>query len=206
MKRRGSSQRWRERQQRDPYVKGRDREGLRSRAAFKLQELDGRDRLLKSGMRVVDLGASPGGWTQHAVSAVGERGTVVAVDVLNMEAIPGSIFIRGDCREPAVMKAVEQALGGQGAQLVMSDMAPNITGIAVTDEAAAEVLWATTLDFVRALLQPEGALLMKLFEYPATEDLLAEIRENFAHVARRKPPASRARSREFYVVARGYGV
>lgn len=205
MPRRGSSSRWLQRQKSDVYVRAREREGFRSRAAYKLQELDRRDRLLSSGLRVIDLGASPGGWTQVAVRAVGAAGTVVAVDVLPMEAVANSVFIEGDCRDEGVKTAVREALGGP-ADLVMSDMAPNISGVAASDEAAAAELAELVLEYARDGLRPGGALVAKLFDFPDTQAVFEDIRSNFATVARRKPPASRARSREFYVVAKGYGI
>lgn len=207
MPRKGSSSsRWRQRQQADGYVKARDREGFRSRAAFKLQELDRRDRLLARGLNVLDLGASPGGWTQVAARAVGPAGTVVAVDVLTMEPVVNSVFIEGDCRDGAVKAAVREAFKGEGADLVMSDMAPNITGVAAADEAAAAELARMLLEYVREDLRPGGSLVAKLFQYPDTDAVFGEIRAVFTNTWRRKPPASRASSREFYVVAKGYGI
>ncbi|MCP5201638.1 MAG: RlmE family RNA methyltransferase [Gammaproteobacteria bacterium] len=199
-----SSSRWLQRQAGDAYVKQRQQEGYRSRAAYKLRELTQRDKLLRPGLRVLDLGAAPGGWTQVAAEKVGARGTVVALDVLKMDAVPGATVIQGDCREEAVRLRVREALGGEQVDLVMSDMAPNITGIAIRDEAAAEELAAMCLEFAREFLRPGGALLIKLFEYAGTEHFVRELRRAFDEVSRRKPDASRARSREFYVVARGF--
>jgi 23S rRNA (uridine2552-2'-O)-methyltransferase len=204
--RRGSSGRWLERQRSDRYVRERGAAGLRSRAAYKLQQLDQRDQLIRPGANVLDLGAAPGGWTQVAVAAAGPRGTVVALDLLPMEPVPGALCITGDCREPALMQTVETALAGRRLDLVMSDMAPNITGIAPIDEAAALELARMSLEFARRLLRPGGALLIKLFQFSDTQSLLREIGTDFAEVLRRKPAASRAESREFYVVARRYGI
>ena len=206
MPRRGPSQRWLQRQNADGYVKKRDEEGYPSRAAYKLQEINRRDRLIKPGMSLIDLGASPGGWTKVAANIVGHNGTVVAVDVLTMEPIAGSIFIEGDCRRASVRGAVRVALGSGRVDLVMSDMAPNITGVAPTDEAAACELGKTTLNYVREFLHPGGSLLVKLFQFPETEQIVDEISSLFRNVRRRKPAASRARSREFYVVAKRFGI
>ena len=206
MPRRGPSQRWLQRQNADSYVKKRDEQGYPSRAAYKLQEINRRDRLIKSGMSLIDLGASPGGWTKVAANIVGHSGTVVAVDVLTMEPIAGSVFIEGDCRLASVRRAVRAALGSGRVDLVMSDMAPNITGVAPTDEAAASELGHTTLNYVREFLQPGGSLLIKLFQFPETEQIVDEISALFGNVRRRKPPASRAQSREFYVVAKQFGI
>jgi 23S rRNA (uridine2552-2'-O)-methyltransferase len=199
-----SSSRWLQRQAGDAYVKQRHQEGYRSRAAYKLHELDRRDRLLRPGARVLDLGAAPGGWTQVAVERIGPRGTVVALDVLKMDAVPGATVIQGDCREEAVRALVRETLGNERVDLVLSDMAPNITGIAIRDEAAAEELAAMCMEFAREFLRPGGSLLIKLFGYAGTEHFVGELRGAFDEVSRRKPDASRARSREFYVVARGF--
>lgn len=201
-----SSSRWLQRQAGDPYVKQSHQQGYRSRAAFKLKDIDKRDRLLKKGGRVLDLGASPGGWTQVACEAVGPRGTVVALDVLKMPPIVGAIFIEGDCRDPNIHTALDTALGGQPVDLVMSDMAPNISGIALKDGAALEDLLEMCLELADRHLRPGGALVVKLFEFAGTDDLVRAIKRKFATVARRKPAASRSESREFYVVAKGFGI
>ncbi len=206
MARRGSSSRWLQRQKTDQFVKQRDQHGFRSRAAYKLDEINRRDHLIRPGCRVIDLGASPGGWTQVALAAAGPRGTVVAVDVLSMEPLAGASFILGDCREPGVLEQVAVTLGSGGADLVMSDMAPNISGVALVDEAQMEELAHTTLDFARHFLKPGGALLMKLFQFAQTQSLLKEIGAEFGEVVRRKPASSRSESREFYVVGRRYGI
>lgn len=206
MARRGSSSRWLQRQKSDRFVKQRDQQGFRSRAAYKLDEINRRDQLIRPGSRVIDLGASPGGWTQVALAAAGTRGTVVAVDVLSMEPLPGSTFILGDCRDPEVLVQVAAALGSGGVDLVMSDMAPNISGVALVDEAQMEELAQMTLAFARRFLKPGGALLMKLFQFAQTQSLLKEIGAEFGEVVRRKPASSRAESREFYVVARRFGI
>lgn len=187
----------------DPYVRRAQAEGMRSRAAYKLQQLAERDRLLKPGMTVVDLGATPGGWSQVAVKAVGESGRVVAVDLLEMAPVHGVTFIHGDFGDDAVLAEVEQALGGQGADLVLSDMAPNISGVAGTDQARSIGLAELALDFAVKHLKPRGNFLVKVFQGSGFEALVAEIRRHFVQVVIRKPEASRSRSNEVYVLAKG---
>ncbi|MEQ8232991.1 MAG: RlmE family RNA methyltransferase [Gammaproteobacteria bacterium] len=203
-RRSSSSSRWLQRQARDSFVKQSRQDGYRSRAAYKLIEINRRDRLMQAGSRVVDLGAAPGGWTQVAASIVGPRGTVLALDVLKMEPVAGATVIEGDFRTAAVRAAAAAALGGTTVDLVMSDMAPNISGIRDRDEAAAEKLILMALDFAREHLGRGGAMLVKLFEYPGTDELVRELARTFERVSRRKPEASRAGSREFYVVAKGF--
>ena len=205
MARRSSSSRWLQRQNTDPFVKQRDQHGYRSRAAYKLQEIARRDQLIRAGAAVLDLGAAPGGWTQVAVALAGARGKIVAMDILDMEPISGATFIHGDCREPAVQAQVIAAVGGK-LDLVMSDMAPNITGLKDVDEAGMVELAGITLDLADELLRPGGGLLIKLFQFADTELLVKRIKASFGHVSRRKPEASRAESREFYVVAKQYGI
>lgn len=205
MARRSSSSRWLQRQNTDPFVKQRDQHGYRSRAAYKLQEIARRDQLIRAGAAVLDLGAAPGGWTQVAVALAGARGKIVALDILAMEPISGATFIHGDCREPAVQAQVIAAVGGK-LDLVMSDMAPNITGLKDVDEAGMVELAGITLDLADELLRPGGGLLIKLFQFADTELLVKRIKASFGHVSRRKPEASRAESREFYVVAKQYGI
>ena len=205
MARRGSSSRWLQRQNTDPFVKQRDQHGYRSRAAYKLQELARKDQLIGAGAAVLDLGAAPGGWTQVAVELAGPRGKIVAMDILAMEPIPGATFIHGDCRDAAVQAQVVAAVGGK-LDLVMSDMAPNITGLKDVDEAGMVELTQITLDLADELLRPGGGLLIKLFQFADTELLVKRIKASFGHVSRRKPEASRAESREFYVVAKQYGI
>lgn len=205
-RRSSSSNRWLQRQASDAYVKQSRQQGYRSRAAYKLKDLNQRDKLIKRGSRVLDLGASPGGWTQVASEIAGAEGTVVAVDVLDMSAVAGATLIIGDCRDPAVHAAVATALDERPVDLVMSDMAPNISGIAIKDMAAFEELVHICLELSDRHLRPGGALLLKLFESAGTDALVREIRQRFNTVARRKPAASRAQSREFYVVAKGFGI
>ena len=187
----------------DPYVRRAQAEGMRSRAAYKLQQLAERDKLLKPGMIVVDLGATPGGWSQVAAAAVGPSGRVVAVDLLEMLGVAGVTFIHGDFGDDAVLAEVEQALGGQGADLVLSDMAPNISGVAGTDQARSIGLAELALDFAVKHLKPRGNFLVKVFQGSGFEALVAEIRRHFVQVVIRKPEASRSRSSEVYVLAKG---
>ena len=161
--------------------------------------------MIRGAAAVLDLGAAPGGWTQVAVELAGPRGKVVAMDILDMEPIPGATFIHGDCRDPAVQAEVIAAVGGK-VDLVMSDMAPNITGLKDVDEAGMVELAEITLDLADQLLRPGGGLLIKLFQFADTELVVKRIKSSFAQVSRRKPEASRAESREFYVVAKQYGI
>lgn len=206
MGRRGSSSRWLERQGRDHYVKQRQQDGYRSRAAYKLLEIDQRDRLLRRGMTIVDLGAAPGGWSQVAVKAVGREGRVIALDLLKIAPIAGAMVIEGDCRDAAVHTALKTALENRPVDLVMSDMAPNLSGIALNDEARSLELNEMCIDVVHQMLRPGGALVMKLFQYEDTQLILNSLKTCFGHVERRKPQSSRDSSREFYVVAKEYGI
>jgi len=186
----------------DPYVLRSKAEGWRSRAAFKLIEIDDKDRLLKPGMTVVDLGSTPGSWSQVAVKRIGERGRLIGVDLLPMEPIRGVEFILGDFREDEVLHRLQAALGGRPVDLVLSDMAPNLSGIAVSDQARAMHLAELTLDFCAQHLKPGGDMLVKVFqggEYPA---LRAAVGAMFESLVVRKPAASRDRSTETYLLAR----
>lgn len=203
MARNKTSKAWMHEHVNDPYVRRAQAEGMRSRAAYKLQQLAERDRLLKPGMTVVDLGATPGGWSQVAAAAVGPSGRVVAVDLLEMAPVPGVAFIHGDFGDDAVLAEVERALGGNGADLVLSDMAPNISGVAGTDQARSIGLAELALDFAVKHLKPQGNFLVKVFQGSGFEALVAEIRRRFVQVAIRKPEASRSRSSEVYVVGKG---
>jgi 23S rRNA (uridine2552-2'-O)-methyltransferase len=197
------SQRWLERQLNDPYVQEARARGFRSRAAFKLEELDARFRLLKPGGRVVDLGAAPGGWTQVAVAKVGERGRVVALDLLPMDPVPGATLLQGDFQDEAAERAVEAALGGQ-ADLVLSDMAPNTTGHGATDHLRIMALAELALDFALRVLAPGGAFVAKVFQGGSEKAFLETLKARFAGVRHAKPPASRKDSAELYVVATGF--
>lgn len=187
----------------DPYVRRAQAEGMRSRAAYKLQQLAERDRLLKPGITVVDLGAAPGGWSQVARRATGDAGRVIAVDLLEMPPVAGVSFIHGDFGDDAVLAEVERLLDGRGADLVLSDMAPNISGVAAVDQARSVGLAELALDFAVKHLKPQGNFLVKVFQGSGFEALVAEIRRRFVQVVIRKPEASRSRSNEVYVVAKG---
>ncbi|ROR32086.1 RlmE family RNA methyltransferase [Inmirania thermothiophila] len=200
---RASSRRWLARQRRDPYVRRAREEGRRSRAGYKLAELDRRDRLLRPGMVVVDLGAAPGGWSEYAAGRVAPGGRVVAVDRLPMAPIAGVDFVQGDFTEAAVAETVRARLGGP-ADLVLSDMAPSLSGVRDRDRALAEALALAAIDFAEGVLRPGGDLLVKVFEGPELAALRARLGAAFAAVATRKPPASRARSSELYLLARHY--
>jgi 23S rRNA (uridine2552-2'-O)-methyltransferase len=193
---------WIRRHVADPYVRRAQDAGYRSRAAFKLLEIDRRDRLLRPGMRVLDLGAAPGGWTQVAAERVRPGGHVVALDLLEVAPIPGVSVLRGDLADPAVREAARTALGGP-ADVVLCDLSPNLSGIASADQARAAALVETALDVARALLRPEGAFVCKIFHGEAYAGLLELLKLAFKTVQARKPPASRSESRETYVLARG---
>lgn len=186
----------------DLHVRRAKQEGYRSRAAYKLRELAERDRLIRPGMTVVDLGAAPGGWAQVAAELVGAKGRVLAVDILDMAALPGVTFIRGDLREEQTLQALEAALGGRRVDLVLSDMAPNITGIGMVDQARAAQLAELALEFALKWLKPGGNLLVKTFQGEAAERLRERLRRRFRQVVARKPEASRGRSSEIYLLAR----
>lgn len=204
MKRSKSSQRWLKEHFGDPFVRRAQKEGLRSRAAYKLEELIERDRLLRPGMVVVDLGAAPGGWSQVVAQKLGGRGRIVALDVLPMPSIPGVDFIEGDFRESEILARLEGELAGRPVDLVLSDMAPNMSGVAVVDQARAMELAELALDFARRHLAPDGDFLIKLFQGAGFDAYLKDLRRDFAKVTMRKPKASRARSREVYALASGF--
>jgi 23S rRNA (uridine2552-2'-O)-methyltransferase len=206
MARSKSSRRWLDRQAHDPFVQRAQAEGWRSRAAFKLLELDAKDRFLKPGARVVDLGAAPGGWSQVARKAVGDHGQVVALDVLALEPIPGVAFLQGDFREEEVLRAFEALVGQAPVEVVISDMAPNVTGMAAVDQPRAFHLAELALAFATEHLARGGTLVVKLFQGAGFDDFVVQCRQQFARVALRKPAASRPESREVYLVARGFGV
>jgi 23S rRNA (uridine2552-2'-O)-methyltransferase len=187
----------------DAYVKKARAEGARSRAAYKLEQLARRDRLLLPGMTVVDLGAAPGGWSQIAAARVGPRGRVLALDILGMASLPGVTFIQGDFRDDAVAEKLAEALQGAQADLVLSDLAPNVSGIASADQARMHGLAELALDFALKHLKPQGNLVVKLFHGAAFEPFLKQMRAHFSSVAVRKPDASRGRSSEVYLVGKG---
>ncbi len=198
-----SSGRWLEEHFSDPFVRRAKNAGLRSRAAFKLEEIDRGERLIFPGAVIVDLGAAPGGWSQYAARRLAGNGFVFALDLLPMDAIAGVKFLQGDFREQAVLDELLNRLGGRRVDLVMSDMAPNISGVDVVDQARALDLEALALDFSRRVLGARGALAMKVFQGAGFQELLAAARRDFQSVRMRKPKASRQRSSETYLVARG---
>jgi len=214
-----SSRRWLDRHFSDGYVKRAQQEGYRSRAAFKLLEVQDKDRLLHKGMTVVDLGAAPGGWSQVARRLVGAEGRVIALDRLAMDPIPGVTLVLGDFRDAAVMDRLHEALeSGQEApgemagaapglasvDLVLSDMAPNVSGIAAVDQPRAVHLAELALELARKVLKPKGAMIVKAFQGEGFDAYLKEVRRTFAQVVIRKPEASRRESREVYLVAKGF--
>lgn len=203
-KRSKSSSRWLAEHEKDPYVKRARKEGLRSRAAFKLEEIQRIERLIKPGMVIVDLGAAPGGWSQFVVRALQGRGEVFALDVLPMPGIAGVTFIQGDFREAEVAGQLDAALAGRKVDLVLSDMAPNMSGIDSVDQPRAMHLSELALEFARQNLKEGGDLLMKVFQGAGFQELVAAARRSFASVRMRKPDASRARSPEVYLLARGH--
>ena len=184
----------------DAFVKQAKKEGYRSRAAFKLLEIDAKDHLLKPGTVVVDLGAAPGGWSQVAASKVGQGGKVIALDLLPLDLMPGVDFIQGDFCDEAVLKQLENKLQGKPAALVISDMSPNISGVASVDQARAMHLAELALEFALEHLKPGGSFLVKVFQGEGFEEFLKLMRSRFARVVTRKPRASRDRSSELYLL------
>ncbi len=204
MKKSHSSKQWLRRHVNDPYVQRSKKEGYRSRSAYKLTEIDDRDKLLRSGgMVVVDLGSAPGGWSQVLAKRLGASATVVAVDLLPMEPVSGVTFVQGDFTRKAGLEAIERALNGRKADVVLSDMAPNMTGIAVSDQARILDLAELTRDFALLHLKPDGALLVKIFQGAGYDEYLKSLRRDFTKVVVRKPDASRDESAEQYLLARG---
>jgi len=204
MARSKSSGRWLQEHFSDPYVREAQARGYRSRAAFKLLEIDQRDRLLRPGMVVVDLGAAPGGWSQVAAATVGSRGRVFALDLLPMDPLPDVDVVQGDFTEEKVFADLLEHLAGRRVDLVLSDMAPNLSGMKAIDQPRAALLAELTVDCAKQVLRPGGDLLMKAFQGVGFEALLRDMRQAFGRVVTRKPPASRARSAEVYLVARNY--
>jgi len=198
-----SSHNWLKEHFDDHYVKKAQKEGLRSRATFKLDEIDKKDKLMRPGMAVVDLGSAPGGWSDYALRKVGEKGTVVALDILDMTPLSGVHFIKGDFREDSVLDELNNVLDGQQIDLVLSDMAPNITGVDSIDQPSSMYLVELALDFAITNLSKQGCFLVKVFQGEGFEAYLKAMRANFTKVVTRKPDASRARSREVYLLGRG---
>ena len=198
-----SSRRWLERQLNDPYVHAAKKKGYRSRAAFKLVELDTRFRFLKKGARIIDLGAAPGGWSQVAADIVGPTGRIIAIDILEMEPLPGVQIFHADLTDPGIPAQLKEALGGP-ADVVFSDMAASTTGHRATDHIRTTALLEAGLDLAEDVLKPGGIFIGKAFQGGATGDLLARIKKLFSDVKHVKPPASRAESVELYLVAQGF--
>ena len=201
---RGSGTSWRERQERDPFVKRARREGRRSRAVYKLEQIDARERLLRPGMRVVDLGAAPGGWSQYVAERLGGRARIVAVDLLPMDTIAGVEFIQGDFTEDETLQRLREALGDERVNLVMSDMAPNISGNRIVDQPRSMHLAELAFDLCDEVLAEGGDFVCKLFQGAGTDAFVADVRKRFGRVRVMKPGASRPGSREVYLVARNY--
>lgn len=202
MARSRSSGRWLSEHFADAYVKRAQALGYRSRAVFKLEELDERERLLKPGLMVLDLGAAPGGWSQYAAERVGKSGGIIALDLLPVEAIPGVAFIQGDFREEAVLSQLRAELAGRPVDLILSDMAPNMSGNRVVDQARAMHLAELALEMVREVLRPGGSFVAKLFQGPDVDAYVRDVRGLFNKVSMRKPKASRDRSPEAYLVGK----
>ena len=202
-KRTASQTRWLQEHFSDPYVKEAHKRGLRSRASFKLEELQKRDRLIKAGNIVVDLGAAPGGWSEFAVKCVGEKGKVIACDILPIRPIRNVTFLQGDFRDEAVFLKL-YSMFGVGADVVLSDMAPNMSGTTAIDQPRAMLLSELALDMARRVLRIGGSFVVKVFTGSGSQEYLAELRKDFSVVKVRKPDASRDRSREVYMVATGF--
>jgi 23S rRNA (uridine2552-2'-O)-methyltransferase len=205
-KRTKSSARWLAEHANDEYVKRAQREGWRSRAVYKLEEIQQRERLLRPGIRCVDLGAAPGGWSQYAARLLGGKGAIVATDILPMDAIPGVQFVLGDFREPAVLDEVLLRIGADKVDLVLSDMAPNMAGIDAVDQPRSMHLAELAFEFADRVLVPGGDLLVKLFQGEGFDQIIRMARKSYGRVVTKKPKASRARSAEVYLLARQFGM
>jgi 23S rRNA (uridine2552-2'-O)-methyltransferase len=204
MARSKSSGRWLQEHEKDVYVQKARKEGYRSRASYKLLELDKKDRLFRPGMSVLDLGAAPGGWSQIAIEQVGLKGRVVASDILPMDSIAGVEFIQGDFTEESVCNEILGALDGEKVDLVISDMAPNMSGMKTVDQPRAMYLMELAEDMAVQVLKPGAVFVAKLFQGAGSDAFLLGLKAKFAKVIVRKPDASRARSREVYLVAKGF--
>lgn len=204
MARTKSSSQWLQRHVNDPYVKQAQKDGYRSRSAYKLIELNEKDKLIRPGMRVMDLGSAPGGWSQVAGRLVGERGRVLATDILPMEPLKNVDFIQGDFTDDAVVERIFEWLGGAKFDLIISDIAPNITGIDSADQASSMYFLELALETVRRALKSKSNFVAKMFQGEGSDQFLKDLRGSFEKVSIRKPAASRPKSREVYVVARGF--
>lgn len=203
-KRSASSSRWLQEHFKDHYVQKAQKQGLRSRAVFKLEEIQNKDRILRPGMNVVDLGAAPGGWSQYVVEATQGQGRVIACDILPMDPIASVDFLEGDFRDEGVLDALLTRIGGKNVDVVLSDMAPNMSGSDIVDQPRAMYLVELALDMCHQVLKPNGSFVVKVFHGQGFEDYLKAVRAAFTTVKSRKPDSSRARSREVYLVATGY--
>jgi len=204
MARTKSSASWISRHINDPYVKQAQKDGYRSRAAYKLIELNEKDRLIRPGMRILDLGSAPGGWSQVAGRLVGSKGRVLATDILPMDAMPNVDFIQGDFHDEAIVQQLLDWLGGGRFDLIICDIAPNLSGIDSADQAASIYFLELALDTVRRTLKPGAAFVAKMFQGAGSDQYLKELRTSFEKVSIRKPAASRKESREVYLVAKGF--
>ena len=204
MARTKSSGAWLQEHVNDPYVKQAQRDGYRSRSSYKLIQLNERDRLIRPGMLIVDLGSAPGGWSQVATRLAGEQARVVATDILPMDPLKNVDFIQGDFTEEAVLNQVLERLGGRKPHLVICDIAPNISGVDSADQASSMYLVELALDFVRQALEPKGDFVVKVFQGAGADAYIKDVRTSFDKVFVRKPAASRPRSREVYLVAKGF--
>lgn len=203
-KKRSSSKAWLKEHRDDPYVQQAQREGYRSRACYKLLELQDKDKLIRSGMTVLDLGSAPGGWSQVAVERLSGSGKVIASDILAMESLEGVTFIQGDFTEDAAFQQILQALDGKQVDLVISDMAPNMSGVDAVDQPRAIYLVELALDMAQQVLSPGGAFVAKVFQGEGFDQLFKQTKGSFLKVLTRKPKASRSRSKEVYMVAKGF--
>lgn len=206
MARTKSSKRWLQAHFSDYYVKKAHTEGFRSRAVYKLQEIDNKEHLLKSGIVVVDLGAAPGGWSQYASQKLRGNGRIIALDILSMEELPGVDFIQGDFREDNVFQELLTLVPQEGVDLLLSDMAPNMSGAMTVDIPRAMYLAELAFDFASKILKPGGTMVVKVFQGTGFEDLVKTARDMFEKVTIRKPLASRPQSREMYLLAKGYNL
>ena len=201
---RNSSERWKQRQERDPYVQQARKDGWRSRAVYKLEQIDQKERLLRPDMVVVDLGAAPGGWSQYVSVRLKERVRLIALDLLEMDSLPSMEFIQGDFTEDEIFSRLLESLGDSKADLVMSDMSPNISGTKAVDQPRSMYLAELALDLARQVLIRKGSFICKLFQGQGSDAFIADVRKDFGKVRVMKPDASRAGSSEVYLVARNY--
>lgn len=205
-KRSASSSRWLQEHMSDPFVHKAQKLGLRSRASFKLDEIQQKDKLIKSGMTVVDLGSAPGSWSQLAAELVGPQGMVIACDILPMDPLAGVAFLQGDFREEAVLNALLERIDGRNVDVVLSDMAPNMSGNGTVDQARSMYLVELALDMCNQVLKKNGSFAVKVFQGDGFEQYVQQVRDVFSTVRIRKPDSSRSRSAETYIVATGFKV